>query len=152
MENQASTTRLSKILSIVLGLIIVGAVAALIYVITVPTHGDKFTEFYILGPDGKATDYPTQLWVGEEAPLILGIINREQNAVSYRVEIEIDGATVGRLEPIELKHGEKYEQLVTFTLNEPGDDQKVEFLLYKQGQTDVYDSLHLWINVKESPG
>ena len=85
--------------------------------------------------------------VGEEASLIPGIINREQNIISYQIEIKIDGATAGRLEPIELKHGEKSERIATFTPDYPGAQQRVEFLLYKEGQTEVYESLHLWVDV-----
>ena len=98
VKRESRTTILSKTLSIVLVLAILGAVAALIYTITVAPE-EKFTEFYILGAEGKATDYPTQLRIGEEAPLILGIINREQDTISYQIEIKIDGATTGRLEP-----------------------------------------------------
>ena len=36
------------------------------YVIITPKEGEKFTEFYILGPNGTASDYPTELKVGEE--------------------------------------------------------------------------------------
>ena len=35
------------------------------YVIITPKEGEKFTEFYILGPNGTASDYPTELKVGK---------------------------------------------------------------------------------------
>ena len=113
-------TKLSKILSIVLGLIILGAIAALIYVIAVPAPEDSFTEFYILGPGGEAAGYPVQLKAGEEGSVILVIVNREYEPMSYRVEIKMDGVTTDILEPIALEHGGRYEQSVTFTPNEPG--------------------------------
>jgi len=37
----------------------------IVYVIVTPKQGEKFTEFYILGPEGMADDYPTDLAVGE---------------------------------------------------------------------------------------
>ena len=147
MENQPRKAALSKTLSIVLALAILGAIAALIHNIAVPASGDGFTEFYILGPGGSATDYPSQLEVGEEAIVIIGIGNQEQDAVSYRVEIKIDGAATGELGPIALKHGERFEQVAAFTPDKPGEQQRVEFLLYKEGQTGVYESLHLWVDV-----
>ena len=147
MENHSRTAALSKILSIGLALTILGAIAALIYVIAAPPAGDMFTEFYILGQGDDATDYPSQLKVGEEAQVILGIVNQEQGTVSYRVEIEIDGDATGGLGPIVLKHGEKSERIATFTPDYPGAQQRVEFLLYKEGQTEVYESLHLWVDV-----
>jgi len=139
-------TKLRKTLSIFLGITILGAIAAIVYVITVSSPS-AFTEFYILGPDGKAMDYPAQLKIGEEGELILGINNLEQETVSYRVEIKIDGVAAGELEPIALEHGEKFEQMVTFTPYEPGEKQKVEFLLFKEGQTDIFESLYIWIDV-----
>lgn len=143
MKSRISSKVLSKSLSTVIILAILGAITALIYIIAIPTPREKFTEFYILGAEGKATDYPTQLNVGEEARLILGISNEEQDVVSYRVEIKINGAVNGEVGPIILKHDEKFEQAVSFTPTIPGDKQKVEFLLYKEGQSGVYESLHL---------
>ena len=138
---------MSKILPIALVLIILGAIAALIYAIAVPAAGNMFTEFYILGQDGHTADYPSQLNAGENARVIVGIGNQEQRTMSYRVEIEINGADAGGLGSIVLKHGEKSERIATFTPDYPGAQQRVEFLLYKEGQTEVYESLHLWVDV-----
>ena len=128
MESQTNNTKLSKILSIFLALAILGAMAAIIYTIAVPVPKEEFTEFFILDTGGKTADYPAQLKLGEEAKLILGIINQEQTAVSYRVEIKIDGVANGELGPIALNHNEKFEQLVTFTPDKAGEKQKIEFL------------------------
>ncbi len=139
---------MSKILSIIIAAIIIGAIVALIHTLTAPPV-DKFTEFYILGIEGKAVGYPKQLKVGEEARLILGISNQEQKAISYSVDIKIDGVMTGGLGPIALEHGEKFEQVVTFMPDKPGDEQKVEFLLYKLGESEVYESIHLWVSVQQ---
>ena len=37
----------------------------------------RFTEFYALGPEGKASGYPRELMVGEETVVILGVVNKE---------------------------------------------------------------------------
>lgn len=99
-----------------------------------------------MAPEVRAKEYPSQLSVGEETSLILGIINREQASFSYRVEIRIDGViadTVGLISP---EANEKREQEITFAPDKPGDKQKVEFLLYKQGQTEAIESLYLLVN------
>ena len=58
--------KVDKILSYILIISIVIAVASVIYIIIDPSPGEKFTEFYILGSDGKIKgDYPTNLSVGE---------------------------------------------------------------------------------------
>ena len=139
---------MNKVLSAVLILAILGALGTLAYIIATPEVGERFTEFYILGPEGKATDYPSELKVGEEARVLVGVVNRERETMSYRIEVRIDGVINNEVESIVLEHKEKLERIVTFTPDKPGERQKVEFLLYKQGQTKVYQSLYLWINVK----
>ena len=42
---------------------------------------------------------------------------------------------------------EKKEQEVTITPAQIGDKQELEFLLYKGDGADVYESVHLWIDV-----
>ena len=50
-----------KVLSVVLVVAILGALGTLGYVIAAPRVGERFTEFYILGAEGKAADYPREL-------------------------------------------------------------------------------------------
>lgn len=85
--------------------------------------------------------------MGEEGRVTVGIVNHEHEPVTYRIEVIIDGDKNKEVGPVGLEHNEKWEGITAFTLNEPGENQKVEFLLYRQGQTDVYQSLHLWIDV-----
>jgi uncharacterized membrane protein len=56
-----------------------------------------------------------------------------------------------------LQNNETWERPVTYILNNTGDRQKLEFLLYKEGNfTESYRDLHLWVNVTKtasySPG
>ena len=37
------------------------ALSVTVYVIITPKEGEKFTEFYVLGPGGMAEDYPIKL-------------------------------------------------------------------------------------------
>jgi uncharacterized membrane protein len=37
---------------------------------------------------------------------------------------------------------------VGFTPHKAGDNQKLEFVLYKQGEDKPYRSLYLWVDVK----
>jgi len=139
----------NKVLSIILALAILGALGALGYTIANPATVERFTEFYILGASGEAKDYTVEMVVGKEARQLVGIINREQETVTYRLEVTIDDVKSNEIEPITLQHNEKWEKTVSFTPNHTGTNQKVEFLLYKQGQNEVFDSLHLWVNVSE---
>lgn len=143
-----SGNKWDKALSLVLVVAILGAIGVLGYVLTTPKVEEKFTEFYILGPEGEAADYPTTLSVGEQAVVILGIVNHEQRAVDYRVEIVVSGTKFNEIGLLSLENDQKWENTVVFSPDEPGNDQKVEFLLYRGGQSEIYRTLYLWIDVK----
>jgi len=138
-----------RILSIILMAAILGAVGTLSYVIATPKVGEKFTEFYVLGLEGKATDYPSEIKVGEEGKIIVGIINREHETVSYRMEVRIDGVKNKEVGAVVLEHDDKWEGEIRFVPMVAGDNQKAEFLLYKEGRSEAYQSLYLWVNVTE---
>lgn len=137
-----------KTLSAILIVAILGSIGMLGYVIAMPKVGEQFTEFYLLGTDGEANEYPKELMVGEEAKIIVGIVNQEHEAMSYRVEVEINGGSNNEIGPIVLGYGDTKQEVVSFTPRGRGDNQKVEFLLYKSGQSQPGQSLRLWINVK----
>jgi uncharacterized membrane protein len=139
-----------RTLTIVLVLVVLGAIGMLIYVIATPKVGQKFTEFYILGQEGNAETYPVELVVEEEGELLVGVINNEYEVVDYRVEVRIDGIKNTEITGITLGHEEKWEQEVSFVPEKAGDNQKLEFLLYKDGELEpCLDPLRLWIDVKE---
>ena len=143
--------RWDRLLTILLLVAIVGAIGTLAYVVTTPKVGERFTEFYILGLEGKSEDYPREIILGEEGRVILGIANREHENTEYRIEIIIDGEKEGEIGPITLDHEEKWEQEVGFSPIRSGANQKVQFLLYKGVSSEPYLALHLWIDVKEAP-
>ena len=139
----------NKILLIIIVGAILGAIAVLGYDIATPRVGEKFTEFYVLGLEGKAADYPSELKPEEQGRVIVGVINREREVVSYRVKVEVNGVSVSEIGPLTLAHDEKWEEMVSFTPDRIGDNQKVEFLLYKNGESEPYRQLRLLIDVKE---
>lgn len=140
-------SRIDRVLSGVLVLAILFAVGSIIYVVTTPKVGEKFTEFYILGPGGKAEGYPRDLAVNEKGHVIVGVVNHEYSAVKYYVEVVLGGHPKQRLGPIELAHEEKWEERVAFSAGQPHENLKVEFLLYREGEAEPYRSLHLWVNI-----
>ncbi len=77
----------------------------------------------------------------------MGIVNREQETSSYRVSVRMNGLESEKWAPGDLAQGEKREKTISFQPVREGDNQKVEFLLFKQGQTEIYRTLHILINV-----
>lgn len=66
---------LDRVLSIALVIAILFAVGSICYVVAMPKVGEQFTEFYILGTDGKAEGYPRELEEGEKGEVIVGVVN-----------------------------------------------------------------------------
>jgi uncharacterized membrane protein len=110
--------------------------------------GEAFTEFYVLGPGGKAQGYPRRVLIGEKGTVILGIVNQEGQAAAYTVRIRAGPEVLRTLGPIALQSGQKWEDRVDFVLQRPGKRVKVEFLLYMKGTPAPYRRLHLWLDVR----
>lgn len=140
-------SRLDRALTVLLVISIIASVAALVYVVVTPKQGERFTEFYILGPSGKAYGYPTQVVAGERSTVIVGVVNHEYADVNYTVAMSLSNNTLF-LRNITLGHNETWEEPVSYVINKPGDRQRLEFLLYKDWNfTAPYRDLHLWVNV-----
>jgi uncharacterized membrane protein len=143
--------RLDKALFIALVVAILAALGGIIYLAATPQPGEKFTEFYILNPQGKAEDYPWQVMLGANVEVTIGVVNHEYQPAAYRVEITINGAMSKEINVGTLAHEQKWEQEVSFVAQSAGDNQTVEFWLYKDNQLEPYlkDPLRLYINVRQ---
>ncbi len=137
----------NRVLFGILALAILSGLGMLGYSVASPFK-EPFTEFYLLGLSGEAKDYPSLLSVEEEGKVVVGIINREYETMSYWLEVKIEGIISNEVGQVTLEHKEKWEEIVSFTPKRAGDKQKVEFLLYRQGQSEVYRSLHLVVDVQ----
>ncbi len=139
-----------KALSVVLAASIIGAIGVAGYSLTQPITKEKFSELGILGLEGKAVDYPREVIVGEEVRVIVEIANQELEEESYHLEIWIGGKKNSEVGRMVLAQGERWQQEVSFTLMERGENQKVEFLLFKDGETQPRAGpVYLWINARE---
>jgi len=147
----ARVPTLNKALSISLVVAIAAALGCLGYVVVTPKQGEKFTEFYILNIEGKAEDYPKQVILGSPVNIIIGIVNHEHQPTSYSVAVMTDGNANARIAVSTLAHGEKWQEMVSFTPQHAGKMQNVQFWLYKEYDTESHfaDPLHLYIDVIE---
>ena len=136
-----------KIITVVLAVLVIGAIGALVYVARQPRNVEKFTEFYILNDAGEIENYPGTIVAGQSAKLIVVIINHENEPTTYRIDITLGGKNMQQINSFTLNAEEKQEQAVTITPVRVGDKQELEFLLYKGDSADVDESLHLWLDV-----
>ena len=123
-------------------------IGGLSYAVATPIT-KRFTEFYILNSNNKACDYPSSLKIGEEGKVVVGIINQEHETTTYQVEIRVNGIFDNRMKPITLEYSEKWEETAYFIPDRAGDKQKVEFLLYKIGESNVYLTVYLWLDIQQ---
>jgi uncharacterized membrane protein len=142
-------SKLDKALTIFLILSILLSVATLIYVVITPKEGERFTEFYILGSDGKADNYSTKYVLGESSTVIVGIVNHEYMPVNYTMEIRLENRSLPEnLQKITLANNETWEKPVALTPPFEGKNMKLEFLLFKESNMSApYRDLNLWIDV-----
>ncbi|MEA3325374.1 MAG: DUF1616 domain-containing protein, partial [Euryarchaeota archaeon] len=104
---------------------------------------EEFSALYILGPDGKAEGYQKELYIGEPSTITVGVENYEHAATDYTLQVKL-GTGVLETRKITLAYKEKWLEDTTFVPDRTGDHLKLEFVLYKDGQS--YRSVHLWVN------
>lgn len=126
--------------------ILICGLASFSFIVTKPVPEQPFSEFYILGENGQAGDYPTVLSIGEEGSVYLTIVNHEIEETGFSVEITIDGNLIYTIPGITLQPGDKWQQPVSFVIREAGENQKVEFILNKNGNPG-YEILYIWVDV-----
>jgi uncharacterized membrane protein len=107
-----------------------------------PIQGNPYTEFYILGPDAKAGNYPTNLSEGQQGKVLIGVVNRENGTTNYQLIVKNNNNIVEN-DNFSLDINEKKEISFIFTSGPPNSNN-LEFLLYKlPDNQNVYRSLHL---------
>jgi len=161
-----------RILSVVLTLLILIAIITTIYVITVPRDGEQFTEFFILGENRTAADYPDTIIVGQYYPLYVSVGNHEYRNITYTIETwmiqsEFDNMTnrsyITAMDPNDrlsftLPHNETTIIPYNISAKKTGYN-RVDFLLFDEivpgfnvtGSDRInasYRDLHLWVTVE----
>lgn len=139
---------------------LVFAILLAAWVFLVPSHDEFVTEFYILGDEGLAENYPREVMPDENLRVTMGIVNQERTEHTYRVEIwAVDPwndrrVLVARDGPVTLKRGEEKEWLATWQMPWAGQDQMVVFSLFLDEEQTPYRKLRLWLNVvdRSRPG
>lgn len=160
---------MEKALTIGLVMSLLFTVTVLAYVLSTPRAGDRFTEFYLLGPEGRTENYPEELRIQEEGTVLIGVANHEFVSVGYTVRVDLVGVqfawneTGGYNETMEvnrttmtwmnlsLAHAANWSYAYTFQIEDAGLWQ-VQFLLFRdQDLISVYQNLHLIVRVRTGP-
>lgn len=140
-----------RAVTVALLIALVGSVAGVAYIaMNPPETTDPYTELYILGSDGNASDYPTNLTVGETGTLIVGLTNHEHETTTYAIEARLNNRTVAERTPT-VEDEETWESDVSFNAETTGRHQ-LRVHLYKDGtiEGDPDDFLRLWVTISEA--
>lgn len=139
--------RTDMFLAIILIFSIVIAAGMIYFVITTPRIGERFTEFYILDPSGKAEDYTILMKNNSPSKILVGVVNNEYTPLNYTVRVMLDNRILTDTS-LSLAHNGTWENNLTFVPDKKGNGQKLEFWLYREDNfTMPYRKLHLWVNV-----
>jgi uncharacterized membrane protein len=147
---QSSTEKILRIFLAISVLMLVGTVA---YLSIVPHEREPFTEFYILGSDGKADNYTTEYVQGESGTVIIGVTNHEHRTVNYTLDVRLENESLPlpeNLKNIQLEDNTTMEEPLEITPSVEGENMELQFLLFNETEKDIpYRDLRLWINVTE---
>jgi len=143
--NQSRVNRKS-ILTAILAIVLVLAICGTILIVVLPQPVEPFTELFLLGPSGTASDYPTNLTVGQTGNVTVGVVNHENAGANYTLAVRLDNATVAA-QAFSLANNEQWEHSVSFAPTHSGMGQKLEFDLYKGSDPSVYRSVYLYLTV-----
>jgi len=137
-----------RFLALLLVVTLAGLGVGAYFLATSSTDSEEFTEFYVLGPGGKPEAYPRVVDAGQVFRVILGVANHEGEETSYRVQATIAGRLALSLDSLHLANNEKWEMPLALMATPEGNNQKVEFVLYKGDNGAPYRTLHLWLDVE----
>jgi uncharacterized membrane protein len=165
-------SRVDRLLMAVTTLAILASIITTVYLISVPKEGEHFTEFFILGGNSTATDYPDLIIAGQDYPMFIGIGNHEYRDMNYTIEtwitrMEFNNATntsiIQGMDPGErlvlpLAHNETVVIPYNLLVKKTGYN-RMEFLLFNETVPDFdvtgsdrinasYRDLNLWISVR----
>jgi uncharacterized membrane protein len=162
---------LDRALSIILVIAILAAIITTVYVIAVPKEGEKFTEFFVLGKDQKAADYPSHIMAGENNTLYIGIGNHEYKNITYTVETYLETMTLdertntssldamSRIDRFRVPVSDNQTVILPYRFSAKKTTyNRIEFLLFNEtvpgdqitGMNRInqsYRDLHLWLTV-----
>lgn len=146
-----------RLYQLVAGTLLVAGLCAT-WILLVPSSDANMTEFYMLGENGRAEDYPRQAAPGQTLMVTAGIDNQERTSGQYRIEVwasdrwnPAQRTMVQTAGPITLAAGQGQRMPVSWNTPALGSDQSIELLLYRDADLQPYRRLQLWVNLQPQP-
>lgn len=148
IKNWAEREREEQLRLVFAGLLGVAVLTTVAFTLVPFGSGAAYTEFYVLGDDGLAADYPSNLSVDESGLLQVGVGNHEHQPLTYTIVVRSGGETLWT-EAVPLENGEERLTEVPISFESTGQKQ-VELDLYLGQQTDgkPYRNLRVSVSVR----
>jgi uncharacterized membrane protein len=137
----------------VLIIVLTLSIGVMAYIVVAPPPDDGYTEFYLLGPDGTADNYPVKYSLGDSRPVIVGVVNNEGRDMAYDLVITLNDNGMKTIfsEKFTVADKKTWENTVSLVPDRAGDRMDMEFLLYaNDNMTAPCSRLHLWVNVTDT--
>ena len=168
-----SDSKVDVALIVLLVVSIVLAFGSVAYAVGTTSHGETYSELYILmeDDDGELVSdgYPTEFESGDSEEVVLGVANHERQAVNYTIVLVEQDVETTNNETIvhsqeeldwvstQLSHNETWLHEHEIAPTMTGDEIRIAWLLYlgddvpEDLSTDTADHfVHFWIDVEET--
>lgn len=135
---------LNAFLTVIMIVVIIGALATGIYYSVSPKKTVTFTQFYIVQQADGAL-YATES-NDNDITIEVALKNQEDAQITYKIQAFIDGNIDTEIGPITLAIGEEWkDNIILRALSDK--DTEVELQLFKNNEDKPYlDSLRIWVN------
>ena len=146
----AGGSRADRRTSIILACGIILAIITIVWLIAYPLQEERFSEFYLLGENQVAADYPHTILAGQNYPMFIGVKNYEFRDITYTIEtwnmvMNFDDATntssVIAMDPqerVSFSLAQNETRIIPYNLSVPNSRyNRVEFLLFRDTVPDL---------------
>ncbi len=138
--------RVNRLLYRIMGAaFLIAGIAALLLLI-MPPSTQHLTEFYLLGGEGLAEDYPRVLSRDQSVQIEPVIVNGEDGPRHYFIQAFYDDQVIAESPVFALAAGELLSVPLTLDLSSLSDEQSIEIRLHQPPDLINYRRLNLWIS------
>jgi len=108
---------------------------------------ERFTEFYVLGPQGGLENYARQLRPGEEFTVTLVLRNFERRRMEYRLRVPFD-PSIGELRTPVIANEGTWARTLRLKAPAGSGQTQLSFDLYRLGDSTPYRQLYLRVDLR----
>jgi uncharacterized membrane protein len=127
----------SRLVQVAIIVALVASVGATAYTVATPLPSERYTELYVLGPDGTIEGVPSNATVGEAVELTVGVTNHEFEPETYGIQAQVQiregtgGGGVHWTTTRQLGHTETRETTKAFTVPDGAERVRLQILVFR---------------------